>query len=51
MNAKKDYWVDGHFVAAYSAADALREVKRLLDHDAEIVRPWTDADNEPELEA
>ena len=41
-----DYWIDGHYVAATDEDDARAEVRALYDHEAETVRPWTNADEE-----
>lgn len=40
----QDFWVDGHFVSAYSAADAINEARYLYDYEPQMVRSWTDAD-------
>ena len=42
-----DWYVDGHHIAAVNADSAWFEVFRLYDHDSLIVRPWTEADNNP----
>lgn len=44
----RTWYVDGHMIFAVNATDALAEVKRLYDHEAEIVRPWTGTDVEEE---
>jgi hypothetical protein len=42
--ASDDWWVDGHYVFATSARDALTEAGALYGYEAEEVRPWTAAD-------
>ena len=41
-----DYWIDGHYVSAEHEDDARAWVRALYGHEAETVRPWTDADEE-----
>jgi hypothetical protein len=45
----KDWYVDGHYIAAEDAASAVIEAGRLYNFDPEVVRPWTAAD-QTELE-
>jgi len=40
----RDFWVDGHYIAAGSAEEALGEARILYDFQPEKVRPWTDED-------
>lgn len=42
----RDWYVDGHFISADDEQEARSEVLRLYDHHAEVVRPWTDEDQE-----
>ena len=42
----KDYWVDGHHIAAPTAAAALAEAGRLYDYEPEKFRLWTEADQD-----
>ena len=41
-----EYWVDGHHVSAEHEGDARSWVHILYNHEAETVRPWTNADKE-----
>jgi len=43
---KTHWWVDGHYANAVTAEEARRIVAERYDHLAEIVRPWTDDDDE-----
>jgi len=40
----KEWWVDGHFIAASGARAALNEAARLYEFTPESVRPWTEED-------
>lgn len=42
----RDWYVDGHCVSATTEQDAYDEVAELYGHHAELVRPWTDEDQE-----
>lgn len=45
-----DWWVDGHFISAWTAEEALAEVRRLFDgYEPQEARPWTKED-QAELE-
>lgn len=42
----RDWYVDGHYVRAATEQDAYDEVLEFYGHHAELVRPWTDEDEE-----
>ena len=41
---ERSWWVDGHFISALSAGDALVYAASAYDFNPESVRPWNDAD-------
>lgn len=41
-----DWYVDGHFIVADTATEARIEAHSLYGLHADIVRPWTDEDQE-----
>jgi len=44
MSTTTEWWVDGHFIVAWTPKEAIHECVRLYDHEPEQVRPWTAAD-------
>ena len=40
----RDFWVDGHYIAAPDMAGARAEAARIFGYEPEEVRYWTDED-------
>lgn len=40
----RDFWADGHYVAATTPGEAGEVCVHLYGHDPAHVRPWTDTD-------